>query len=261
MQSGASPAASPLLSPRHLESFARLGWVALPGFCDGRQVRDLLAWTNALTAQPEQPGRAMLYREPSVTDPTTKVIQRIENFCPFHKGFDALVRSGALIQAVGEVMGGPVCLFKDKINFKMPGGAGFAPHQDQQAGWSRYAPLFVTALVCLDRATLENGCLEMATIPRLHSLIAPEWRPMSDEEMAGIEFVPVPTEPGDVLLFDSYAPHLSKPNLTASSRRILYLTYNLLSDGDHRDAYFSDKRKSFPPDIEREPGKTYTFRV
>ncbi len=63
-------------------------------------------------------------------------------------------------------MGGPVVLFKDKINFKMPGGPGFKAHQDQQAGWTRYAPLFVTALVTIDPATLENGCLEM--VPGRH---------------------------------------------------------------------------------------------
>jgi hypothetical protein len=32
-------------------------------------------------------------------------------------------------------------------------------------------------------------------------------------------------------------------------------------DGDHREKYFSDKRKNYPPDYEREPGKEYVFRV
>ena len=44
-------------------------------------------------------------------------------------------------------------------------------------------------------------------------------------------------------------------------RRVLYVTYNRASEGDHRAAYFADKRKSYPPDIEREPGRTYVFRV
>ncbi len=30
-------------------------------------------------------------------------------------------------------------LFKDKINFTLPGGDGFKPHQDQQTGWSASA--------------------------------------------------------------------------------------------------------------------------
>ena len=66
---------------------------------------------------------------------------------------------------------------------------------------------------------------------------------------------------GDVIFFDSHAPHVSKPNFIAPPRRLLYLTYNLASQGDHRGQYYADKRASFPPDIERETGKSYVFRV
>jgi ectoine hydroxylase-related dioxygenase (phytanoyl-CoA dioxygenase family) len=79
--------------------------------------------------------------------------------------------------------------------------------------------------------------------------------------MAGFKLVQVPTEPGDLLLFDSFAPHASKPNLTDAPRRILYLTYNLASEGDQRVRYFAEKRANFPPDIERQPGIEYKFKV
>ena len=42
---------------------------------------------------------------------------------------------------------------------------------------------------------------------------------------------------------------------------MLYITYNRRSAGDHRVRYYADKRKSFPPDIERDPNRTYTFSV
>ncbi len=76
-----------------------------------------------------------------------------------------------------------------------------------------------------------------------------------------MKFVSTPTAPGDAMFFDSYAPHRSGPNMTDKSRRVLYVTYNRASQGDHRARYFADKRKSFPPDIEREAGKEYVFRV
>jgi ectoine hydroxylase-related dioxygenase (phytanoyl-CoA dioxygenase family) len=79
--------------------------------------------------------------------------------------------------------------------------------------------------------------------------------------MRGFALVPVPTEPGDVLFFDSLAPHASKPNLTDRPRRMLYLTYNAAAEGDHHDRYFAEKRASFPPDIECVPGVEYKFRV
>ena len=83
----------------------------------------------------------------------------------------------------------------------------------------------------------------------------------SEEDMRRMNARAVPTRAGDVVFFDSYTPHASGANLTADRRRVLYITYNRLSAGDHRARYFADKRKSFPPDIEREPGRTYTFRV
>lgn len=248
------------LSAQQLATFRNSRWLAVRGFCSPAEVEDLARWTDELVAMPEVPGRVMVYHEPSLIDPSSRVIQRIEYFCPFHTGFAAFA-SGRLREAIDQLFGALSCLFKEKINFKMPGGAGFEPHQDQQAGWSRYARTFLTAFVAIDRATIENGCLEMATTARFDKLIGEEWRPLRPEEMEGFSLVPVPAEPGDVLFFDSYAPHASKPNLTRAQRRILYLTYNAVADGDHHDRYFAEKRKSFPPDIERDKNVTYKFRV
>ena len=158
-----------------LAHFERTGWVAARGFFGAEEVAAISAWTDELLAMPEVPGRHMVYREDSLLGDGQRVVQRIENFCPFHPRFNALVREGRLRAAVEQLMGGPVCLFKEKINFKMPGGAGFEAHQDQQAGWTRYAPLFVTAMVTLDPATIENGCLEMVPGRHKEGLIGDEW--------------------------------------------------------------------------------------
>ncbi|MFC7476268.1 phytanoyl-CoA dioxygenase family protein [Dankookia sp. GCM10030260] len=244
-----------------LAHYERTGWLTARAFFGTEEAEAIAAWTDELLGMPERPGAQMVYRENSLLDPSLRVVQRIEDFCPHHPAFDALIRGGRLQAAVDQLLGGPSVLFKEKINFKMPGGAGFEPHQDQQAGWSAYAPIFVTVLVSIDQATVENGCLEIADAPRFAGLIGEEWRPLTAEQMAGFALLPVPTEPGDVLFFDSYVPHASGPNLTAEARRILYLTYNRAADGDHRARYFADKRASFPPDIERKPGVEYKFRV
>lgn len=236
----------------------RDGFLVVRGFFDAGETRDLLRWTDEVATAPEVPGRHMVYYEDSLTEPGRRVVQRIENFCPFHAGFDRLIREGRLLRWTSELMGGPAVLFKEKINFKLPGASGFKAHQDQQAGWTRYAPLFVTALVTIDPATIENGCLELAAGRHREGLIGEEWNPLTED---GLDLVAVPTEPGDVMFFDSFVPHASKPNFTDDPRRILYLTYNAAEHGDHRVRYFADKRAAFPPDIERTGAETYVFRV
>lgn len=203
----------------------------------------------------------MVYYEDSVIAGAGKVVSRVENFCPYHKAFDRLMREGPLVAAVSQLLGSEAVLFKEKVNMKMPGGDGFKPHQDAQAGWNSYASFYITALVSVDPATVENGCLEMVRGWHDKGLVGDEWTPLDDTAMDGMQFEPCPTAPGDVVFFDSYAPHQSAPNLTDQQRRVLYVTYNRLSEGDHRAQYYADKRLSFPPDIEREPDKDYVYRV
>lgn len=250
-----------MLSSQTIEEFTRDGYAVVRGMYAAGEIAEIGRWTDALVAAPEVAGRHWVYREASVTDPAVRVLQRIENFCPFHEGFDAFLSRGRLIGCIEGLLDGKAVMFKDKINFKMPGGQGFKPHQDQQAGWGTYAPFFVTAMVTIDPTTEENGCLEMAPGRHREGLIGDEWRPLDAAQWSAMHPVKMPTAPGDVVFFDSFAPHASAPNLTAERRRVLYVTYNRAADGDHRARYFADKRKSFPPDIEREPGKTYVFRV
>ena len=161
---------------------------------------------------------------------------------------------------VGQLLGEEAVLFKEKINFKMPGGDGFKPHQDAQAGWDIYASYFISILVAIDASTEDNGCLMVA--PGFHGRgLFRSWEPLTERDMEGMNFVPCETRPGDLVLFDSYAPHACKPNLSASMRRLYYVTYNRLSEGDHLARYYADKHKNYPPDIDRETGKEYVFRV
>ena len=266
LDSRTTPLAQPtLVSDREAsaqrEAFARDGFVIVRGLIGEDEIARISDWTDELERRPDVPGHAMKYFEPSLLHPGERVLQRIENFCPFHDGFAELCDSEKLRGSVARLLGESAVLFKDKINFKLPGGDGFKPHQDQQAGWSTYADLFVTAMVSIDPTSEENGCLELCAGHHTRGLLGEEWKPLADEDMRRLGGRPVPTRPGDAVFFDSYTPHASAPNLTAERRRVLYITYNRQSAGDHRVRYYADKRKSFPPDIERDPSRTYTFRV
>jgi hypothetical protein len=261
MMQQAKQAASRYLTAEQIARFHRDGFVLVPGFYDAAETRRITGWVDEVTAWPELPGRHMVYYEDSLKLPGTRVVQRIEDFTPYHAGFERLFNSGRMADAIADLLGEQALLFKEKINYKLPGGDGFKAHQDAQAGWNVYASFYVTALVSIDEATPENGCLECAAGWHDKGLVGDEWTPLGEGETKDMVFESFPTKPGDAMFFDSYAPHRSGPNLTDHSRRVLYVTYNRASEGDHRAQYFADKRKSFPPDIEREAGKSYVFRV
>jgi hypothetical protein len=251
-----------MLSDRQLGDFRRDGYLLIRGLYDRKEMRDMTEWTDEVTAWPEVPGKYMMYFEQSKLVPGRRILCRMEDLEPYHAGFRALFCSGKMRGAVSDLLGEDAVLFKDKINFKLPGGGGFEAHQDVQAGWARYASLHITALVTVDRATIANGCLEIATdFSGSRQLIGSEWEPLLAEQLAGLHWAYLEAEPGDAVFFDSFVPHRSAPNKTRDPRRVLYYTYNAVSAGDHLVRYYADKRASFPPDIEREAGREYRYRV
>jgi 2-aminoethylphosphonate dioxygenase len=203
----------------------------------------------------------MLYFEDAQGEPGRRILSRIEKFADAGQPFERMLRGHRLHQAVESLLGEAVLLFKEKVNLKLPGGGGFEPHQDIQAGWDDYAPYFLSAAIAIDDSNPGNGCLEVAPGQHRRGWIGERWKPLTPQETAAMRFEPVPLAPGDVVVFDCFLPHRSAPNASDRARRNLYLTYNRARDGDHRERYFANKRRSFPPDNEREAGKTYVYRV
>jgi len=251
----------PQLTPQQLHEFERDGFVLIRNAFEPKEIDQVVSWVNEVQAFPETPGKQMMYFEKSLLAGGKRILQRMENVYEYHEGLKDLFDSEQVKGVVSDLFREPTVLFKDKINFKLPGGGGFDWHQDQQAGWWVYAQIFITALICIDRVTPENGPLEISTGHHKRGLIGKEWEPLNDDNMKAMKFESIMLEPGDMVFFDSFAPHGSGPNMTDQSRRVLYITYNKLSEGDHRKQYYADKRKSFPPDCERDPDKEYKFRV
>ena len=83
-----------LLAPEARSSYARQGWTTVPRFFSGQEVAQLASFTEEVCQLPEVAGKQMVYHEPSLLVAGAQLIQRIENFCPFHSGFDHLVRAG-----------------------------------------------------------------------------------------------------------------------------------------------------------------------
>jgi hypothetical protein len=244
-----------------IEKFKRDGFLILRGLYNVTQIAAMRRWIDELAGCTPTPGKEMVYFEDSLTKPGQRILSRIEKFADADMPFFGVTQARQMLDIVDALQDGPSVLFKEKINFKIPGSGGFEPHQDIQAGWDDYTPYFLSVAIAVDDNTLENGCLELAAGHHKRGWIGERMKPLTSEQLTGIVFKPYPMQAGDVAFLDGYAPHQSAPNQTDSARRNLYLTYNRKADGDHRERYFADKRRSFPPDNERMPGMTYAYKV
>ena len=247
-----------ILTDTQIQTFHDDGFLILRGAFDTNDMASIVTWCDEMVERPEASGTHWVYHEESPDSDADKLVNRIENIAPFHEGFRGLTE--ILAKPVLQLLNEEAVLFKEKINFKMPGGDGFKPHQDSQAGWEVYAEFFISALVSIDAATVENGCLELCRGHHQEGLFQ-SWVPLTEANMHDMEFIPCPTKPGDVVFFDCYTPHQSAPNLSNHIRRIYYATYNRLSAGKHMAQYYADKHKNFPPDVDRNPDKDYVYRV
>lgn len=245
------------LSQAQLEHFKTQGFLVLRAkehdLVDPATLKD---WTQQVRNLPRENGKWMPYDE--ITSEGERQLMRTENFADYHSGFNGLLNGPELRGLLGQVAGDEMLLFKDKINYKLPGGNGFGAHLDAPAYDHIGKIEHTTANLAVDPATIANGCVEV--VPGSHQMnvqLAEGGRIASAWE-ASQAWIAVELDPGDLLMFGSHLAHRSAPNKTSKARSSVYATYHCVSDGrDLRHRYYIDRRENFPPDHERVPGKDY----
>ncbi|WP_309121576.1 phytanoyl-CoA dioxygenase family protein [Paenibacillus sp.] len=170
---------------------------------------------------------------------------KIERLDPVHDispVFEELVRNERILSPLRDLYLDEPLLFKDKLIFKLPGANGYPMHQD--ASWWQGFPIegLVSVMVAIDGASVANGGLEL--FPGYHDRLRStpgELRNMNAEEIAEIDEARgeiAETNPGDIIIFHSLAPHRSGPNLSDRSRKQLFLTYHPAKDGRLYKAHY-----------------------
>lgn len=197
----------------------------------------------------------------------TKTLRRVERS---YDKFDPLTRmmnQQHYLDFLEKIQGEPVCLFKDKINFKSSGGAGFDLHVDghfywqteesgpEKKGWLHYGNSFLNAVIPLQSAHSKNGALRIARSEVTRQRLGNSWLEITNSlsekgpfltasDCDEIETETIEMEVGDLLLFDWTCIHGSEKNTSISDRPILYLTYNGASDGPNKERYYQEKHAS-----------------
>jgi hypothetical protein len=224
---------------RAVEHFAETGWV-LVSTLDEAGVAELQAWVDDVATWPDTPHSWLHHRE--LTDDGPKLC-RSENLIPFHDGLRALLTTGPLLEAASALLGEPAVLYKEKVNYKLPGGAGYAAHQDAPA--YRFVNVHVSCMLAIDDSTAENGCLEVVSGMHHELLPTDDVGCIRGDIVAAMSWSAVPVRAGQTLWFHSRTPHRSGPNSSPTPRRALYPTYNAAREGDLRDQYYRDKLATF----------------
>jgi hypothetical protein len=216
-----------------IEHFEEHGWVLTRSH---DQVAAVAGWVDDVAAWPDD-GPWLHHRELTDSGPQ---LCRTEDFVPSHEGLRALLASGPMLATASALLGEPAVLYKEKINYKLPGGAGYAPHQDAPA--YRFVETHVSCMIAVDDALVGNGCLEV--VSGMHHELLPMDASgcIAPGVAAELEWAPVEVRAGETLWFHSRTPHRSGPNLGPTPRRALYPTYNALAEGDLRAAYYEQKR-------------------
>ena len=222
--------------------FTEHGWV-LVDTLDDDGVRELQGWVDDIATWPIDGDGWLHHRE--MTDDGPRLC-RSENLIPFHSGLRALLTEGPLLDAASELLGEPAVLYKEKVNYKLPGGAGYAPHQDAPA--YPFVASHVSCMVAIDDATLDNGCLEVVSGAHAEVLPMDDAGCVHPDVVATMQWDPVEVRAGQTLWFHSRTPHRSGPNSSAAARRALYPTYNARSEGDLREDYYREKLAAFASD-------------
>ncbi|MEY2432035.1 MAG: 2-aminoethylphosphonate dioxygenase [Acidimicrobiaceae bacterium] len=215
--------------------FAEHGWL-LTEVRDDAGVADLVRWVDEVSSWPDDGGEWLHYRELTEHGPR---LCRTENFVPFHDGLRALLTAGPMLATAGALLGQPAVLYKEKINYKLAGGAGYAPHQDAPA--YRFVETHVSCMVAVDDSLLGNGCLEVASGMHHELLATDEVGCIRADVADSLEWMAVEVRAGETLWFHSRTPHRSGANHSNSPRRALYPTYNAAAEGDLRDDYYRQK--------------------
>ncbi len=237
--------------PIDVEKYRRDGYSIMRGVLDPAELETLRAeadrLSEALAADSGSWGSHVDWERdhvgPGGRHLAGTAIARIEPLIDLSDAFARLSRDPRVTAPAEALLDDEVELFEDKLNLKLPGGAGFPWHQDWSCCWRAHTDELVTCFVALDDATEENGPLEV--IPGSHhrrvclpfrsdaeNIDDPAFRAKTE----GFEVDPAAVDrtllvrpqlrAGDMIVFDPYLLHHSDRNRSDQPRRTIIYTYH-----------------------------------
>ena len=176
-----------------------------------------------------------------------KVLSRSEYFYHNNHNINSFINDSNFKYVLNNITDKSYNIYKEKINYKYPNTGSYRAHQDILAYPDSQD--HITCLIPLCNTYKLNGSIQFSPLINNNldnnTILESTNSGVIKNQDNLIWNPPVLTNFGDIILFNSYIPHKSSPNISEQPRKSLYLTFNKLEEGYIRDDYYEKKNKAF----------------
>ena len=162
--------------------------------------------------------------------------------------YGAVARSESMVGAVEKLLGGEVYHYHSKMIMKdAKVGGAWAWHQDYGYWYQNGVlfPLLTSAFIAIDRATRENGCMQVIRksheMGRIDHVTTGEQAGADmervNESLKRLDLVHVEMEPGDTLFFHANLLHRSDQNRSDNPRWSMICCYNAARNDPYKESH------------------------
>lgn len=222
-----------------IEAFDRDGYIVVPNLLDAAE-------TELLGTIARKDHALQAARTSRADGEGGSVDLVVENELPADSIYSAIVQAEPLVTAMEALLGDEVYHYHHKMILKEPRvGGAWTWHQDY-GYWYNNGCLFPDMASCMfavDRATRENGCLQVLRgshrMGRIEHLKRGDQTGADMERVTAalerLELVYVEMEPGSAVLFHGNTLHRSDQNLSENPRWAFICCYNAKSNDPYKD--------------------------
>ncbi|MDQ2713155.1 MAG: phytanoyl-CoA dioxygenase family protein [Acidobacteriota bacterium] len=162
--------------------------------------------------------------------------------------YGMFARCESIVNSAETLLGGEVYHYHSKMIMKdAKVGGAWAWHQDYGYWYQNGVlfPLLTSAFIAVDRATKENGCMQVLKgshlMGRIDHILTGDQAGADMERVREaekkLELVYVEMEPGDVLFFDANLLHRSDQNRSDNPRWSMICCYNAARNDPYKEAH------------------------
>lgn len=224
---------------QELAQFHERGYLLVPGMFDEEEMRILLAYAKT--------DSALIAGAAGRKDATGQVTKLTLWNTAGDDLYGMFSRSPRIVDRMEQLLGGEVYHYHTKMMLKEPRvGGAWEWHQDYGYWYHNGClfPLLASCLIAVDRATRQNGCLQV--LEGSHHMGRVEHGKTGDQTGADMEIVDAALErlklvyveanPGDALFFHCNLLHRSDQNRSDDPRWSLICCYNAARNDPHKES-------------------------